>query len=187
MLLMVSKMKDLHFSSLMAVYEEGNRENGAEFFPQESPERQQALAEQEFYNYLSQVFFPTPGALYALWEENGKYVCALRLEPYRDGLLLEALETAPEARRKGYAKKLVTAVQAHFGSGKIYSHVGKRNVASLKTHEACGFRRILEYAVYIDGSVNDRCCTLVYELKNACTFGCGHFERVKKPSGAYGT
>lgn len=163
MLLLIKKLRDLRFSSLMAVYEEGNRENAAEFFPGESPERQLALAEQEFYSYLAQVFFPTPGALYALWEEDGEYVSALRLEPYRDGLLLEALETAPGQRRKGYALKLVHAVQERFAGRKLYSHVGKLNEASLKTHEKCGFRRIQEYAVYIDGSVNNRCCTLLFE------------------------
>jgi len=33
----------------------------------------------------------------------------------------------------------------------------------LRTHEKCGFQRILDYAVYADGSVNDRCYTLVRE------------------------
>ena len=77
-------------------------------------------------------------------------------------MLLEALETAPEQRRKGYATALIRAALAQVGTVKIYSHVGKRNEASLKTHIACGFRRISEQAVYADGSVNDRCCTLLY-------------------------
>lgn len=163
MLLLIRKMKDLRFSSLMAVYEEGNRENGGDLFPNESPERQLALAEQEFYNYLTQVFFPTPGALYALWEDCGEYVSALRLEPYRDGLLLEALETAPAHRHKGYAAMLILAVRKYFPGEKIYSHVGKHNKASLRTHMSCGFRRISECAVYIDGSVNNLCCTMLAE------------------------
>ena len=96
------------------------------------------------------------------WAElsEGKYICALRLEPYCDGLLLEALETAPAYRRRGYAEKLILAAIAHFAGKKLYSHVSKRNVPSLCVHEKCGFRRILEYAVYIDGSVNQRSCTL---------------------------
>jgi RimJ/RimL family protein N-acetyltransferase len=78
-------------------------------------------------------------------------------------MLLEALETAPEQRKKGYATALIRAALAQVGTVKIYSHVGKRNEASLKTHISCGFRRISEQAVYADGSVNDRCCTLLYE------------------------
>jgi GNAT superfamily N-acetyltransferase len=122
-------------------------------------------AEEEHRAYLQEVFFRTPGAVLALWEEAGKYVSALRLEPYRDGLLLEALETAPAERRKGYAGKLIQAVQERFAQEKIYSHVSKRNIPSLRTHEVCGFRRIAENAVYADGSVTSRSCTLCWEGK----------------------
>ena len=146
----------------MSVYAESNSENGQEFWPEESSHRQIALAEQEFYSYLRQVFFKTDGAFYAVLEQDGQYVSALRLEPYRDGLLLEALETAPDHRRKGYATVLVRDVLEHTGNIKIYSHVGKRNFASLRTHESCGFRIVSDFAVYADGSVNQRCYTLCF-------------------------
>lgn len=166
MLKIARNMKELSFNSLMEIYIEGNQENGAERWPEESRMRQIQLAEQDFYCYLTECFFATPGAVYAVWEADGKYVSALRLEPYRDGLLLEALETDPEQRRKGYAAALVTAVQGWLreqGSVKIYSHVSKWNAASLRTHEKCGFQRISESAAYIDGSVNPRSCTMCYE------------------------
>ena len=162
MLRCIYSMKELPFGALMAVYEQSNQENGEEFWPELSAGERLLRAEQEFYQYLQQVFFQTEGAVYYLWEVKSRPVCALRLEPYRDGMLLEALETAPEQRRKGYATALIRAALAQVGTVKIYSHVGKRNEASLKTHIACGFRRISEQAVYADGSVNDRCCTLLY-------------------------
>ena len=93
--------------------------------------------------------------------ENDVYFSALRLEPYEDGLLLEALETAPAHRRKGYAEKLIRAVQAEFLQ-KIYSHVSKKNTASLAVHQKCGFRQVLDYAKYIDGSVVRSAVTLCY-------------------------
>lgn len=163
MLIVAKKLKELAFGKLMEVYIEGNLENGQELWPDEPKNRQLALAEQEFYQYLQQVFFKTDGAQYLIWEENGRYVSALRLEPYRDGLLLEALETAPDLRRKGYAAKLILAALEHAAGAKIYAHVHKRNVPSLRTHEKCGFVKILDYAVYADGSVNDRCFTLCHE------------------------
>ena len=162
MLRCIYSMKELPFGALMAVYEQSNQENGEEFWPELSAGERLLRAEQEFYQYLQQVFFQTEGAVYYLWEVKSRPVCALRLEPYRDGMLLEALETAPAQRRKGYATALIRAALAQVGTVKIYSHVGKRNEASLKTHIACGFRRISEQAVYADGSVNDRCCTLLY-------------------------
>ena len=153
MLYIARSLKELDFARLMEVYEEGNLENGEELWP-ELPEGLRLIrAEQAFHQYLRECFFVTPGAVYCLWLEGSRYVSALRLEPYRDGLLLEALETAPGLRRRGYACALIEAMLREFGEKKIYSHVSKRNMASLRTHEACGFHRIAEHAVYADGSV----------------------------------
>ena len=163
MLILAKNMSQLRFGSLMEVYTEGNRENGADLYAHLPSEQALAQAEQDFYQYLREVFFPTDGVVYAIWEAEGRYVSALRLEPYRDGLLLEALETAPDQRRKGYGRKLILCVQEQFPGVKIYSHVHKRNLPSLAIHEKCGFCRISEQAVYIDGSVNSRACTLCYE------------------------
>ena len=158
-------LKDISFSQLMKVYEEGNLENAREFWPDLDENQALIRGEQEFYQYLKQVFFATENARYCIWTENGRYVSALRLEPYRDGLLLEALETTPGERRKGYAVKLIRSVQEQLSGAKIYSHVSKRNLASLRTHERCGFNKIADHAVYADGSVTNRSCTLCWEGK----------------------
>ena len=163
MLKILENRNNLPFSALMEVYEESNRKTAQEEWPDLPEGFALQQAEQDFYHYLRDVFFKAQGGFYALWEVQGKVVSAVRAEPYRDGLLLEALETAPDHRCRGYAKTLLLAVLEQFPGRKIYSHVGKRNVPSLKTHEACGFCRILEFAVYIDGSVNDRSCTLSHE------------------------
>ena len=161
MLHIARTMAQLDFSRMMAVYEEGNRGNAEELYP-DLPRPQALLrAEQDFYQYLRYDFFTTAGAYYALWQEGGEYVSALRIEPYKDGVLLEALETAPGMRRRGYAEKLMRAVLST--EKKIYSHVSKRNVASLNIHEKCGFVRVSEQATYIDGSVSSKCCTLCFE------------------------
>jgi len=163
MLIIARNMRELSFRKLMEVYREGNLENGQELWPEESAARQVELAEQNFYQYLQQVFFKTDGVAYLIWEEDHIYVSALRLEPYRDGLLLEALETIPEMRRHGYGKRIVMEALRETDGTKIYSHVSKRNLASLRTHEACGFERIQDFAVYADGSVNNRCWTMLHQ------------------------
>ena len=162
MLYLAKKYIDLSFSKLMEVYEEGNRENGAEFWPDASANVQLLRAEQEFGDYLRRDFFGVRGAYYALWVENGEYMSALRLEPYQDGMLLEALETRPDCRQKGYATRLLQAV-LELERRKIYSHVSRKNKASLHTHEKCGFQKILDHAVYIDGSVSANAVTLCKE------------------------
>lgn len=163
MLKIAKSMKELSFHKLMEIYIEDNLEKAAEEWPNEPEGVGLEFAEQDFFQYLKQVFFTEPGAVYAIWEVEGAYVSALRMERYKDGLLMEALGTAPAERRKGYAAALVQAVQNRVGKTKLYSHVHKSNLPSLKLHEACGFQRIQEYAVYIDGSFNHHCCTLCYE------------------------
>ena len=161
MLYLATKLQSLNFGLLMEVYAEGNLENAEAMWP-ELPQGQMLLqAEQAFYQYLAEGFFSTEGAVYAVWIENGIYISALRLEPYEDGLLLEALETAPAYRRQGYAEKLIRAVQDEFPQ-KIYSHVSKRNTPSMAIHKKCGFRQVLDYAKYIDGSVARNAVTLCY-------------------------
>lgn len=159
MLYIAKKLGELNFRQLMDVYEEGNLENAAELYPHAPQNQWLLLAEQAFHQYLKECFFPTQGARYCVWIVDDRYVSALRLEPYKDGLLLEALETLPARRRKGYASALINAVLALYPNEKIYSHVGKKNLASMKTHESCGFHRILDHAVYADGSVLQSCCT----------------------------
>ena len=159
MLFLVRKPKELDFSQLMEVYSEGNRENAACFWPNLSEHQQILRAEQEFSAYLREDFFRVEGAYYAIWEEGGRYLSALRMEPFEDGLLLEALETRPDCRGRGYATQLLQAVLAQ-ESRTIYSHVGKKNTASLRTHEKCGFVKISDCARYIDGSVSAGAFTL---------------------------
>ena len=170
MLLTVRKMNEFSFSKLMRVYQQANREHGALLAPEEPEDRQLQLSEEDFYAYLHDSFFTHPGAVYCIWEEDGTYISALRLEPYRDGLLLEALETAPGCRQRGYAVRLIQEVQRMLeeqGSVRIYSHVNRKNMASMKTHRKCGFEKYLDYAAYIDGSVDRRADTLRYEKNNS--------------------
>ena len=119
---------------------------------------------QDFCDYLRNNFFAIPGGFYAVWEENGRYACAVRAEYYRDGFLIAGLETKPDLRNQGYAKKLLHAT---FEAGMIprglpvYAHIHKKNAASIAVHTACGFVRKLEHAVFIDGSYYQSHCTMV--------------------------
>lgn len=163
MLIIANSLDALDFEALMAVYIEANLENGAYFFPEEPPERQLELARQEFGRYLEDAFFKRPNARYYIWEAEGTYVSALRLEPQGDGFLMEALETRPDRRRKGYARELIQNALHMLPPGtRVYSHVSKRNRGSLAVHDVCGFQKILDHCVDSDGEINDRAVTLRY-------------------------
>lgn len=165
MLNIIKNRREIPFGDLLTVYEETLTRNGQEYYPDQSASRQRFLAEHDFYTYLTDCFFKTPGAFYALWRPGGRCTAALRMEPYQDGFLVEGLETAPDCRKKGYASQLVLHVLESLPEGKrkIYSHVARDNAYSLAVHEKCGFQKILEYARCIDGSILPDMVTLLYE------------------------
>ncbi|MBE6982684.1 MAG: GNAT family N-acetyltransferase [Ruminococcaceae bacterium] len=167
MLKLIDSLRELPFGRLMGVYGEGNRKNGAEHYPHLSENLQILEAEQDFYAYL-QTFFRQKDSYYALWYAEDKLVSALRVEPYADGWLIAAVETHPACRNLGYAKLLLTEVCGHLvsnGKVPIYSHIGKDNLPSQKVHLHCGFREILPYSCYADGTVNDYCHTYCLDGK----------------------
>lgn len=148
---------NIDFASLTQVYAQTLENAGRNHLLRE---------EQDFYQYLRDVFFETDEAFYAVWQEAGQYVSALRIEPYKDGYLLAGLETCPQQRGKGYAKALVCAVidslKVKRKSLKIYAHILKGNLASIHIHKECGFERISDLAAYIDGSVSSNAYTYRY-------------------------
>lgn len=153
MLKIVESMHQLDFQQLKQVHIESNTANAARDYP----DRDDALlqSEMDLYDYLRQVFFKTAGARYCLWREGETTVAALRLEPYRDGLLIAALETAPGYRCKGYATKLLQAVLEYLGQGvTVYAHIDRKNGASIAVHKKCGFAIIANFSMFLDGSVS---------------------------------
>lgn len=170
MLKIAYKFSDLNFSELMDVYIEGNRETGRDQYCFDTEAAQLRKAEEDFRCYLREVFFCQSDSLYCIWEDDGHYKAALRLEPYCDGYLLCALETAPEDRRTGMATALIQSTQKYLssrGEGTLYSHISKRNTASLAVHRKCGFQTIKDYAVYSDGSVLHSSLTFQYKYKKS--------------------
>lgn len=164
MLRVYSSMADLPFGKLMEIYAQSNRELG-EQWPREAEDYRPALAEQEFYAYLRQCFFTLPSARYFLWEEQGRPVSAVRCEAYRDGVLLTALETAPDCRRKGYATLLLQAVLHQLQSEKVYVHIRHDNKVSLSVHQKCGFEKVKSGARLLDGSYSRVYDTYMAELQ----------------------
>ena len=163
MLLIIQKMNDLPFAQLMEVYEETNRKTGQQYWPAEPEARQIALAEESFYSYLKDGVFRTPEAIYALWQEQGSIVSALRLEPFEDGLLLTALETAPDVRGKGYATKLIHQVLSRYPGQNFYVHIRRNNTASKAVHLRCGFRLLRTGAKLLDGSYRANYDTYIHK------------------------
>lgn len=168
MIVIAENMKQLDFSQLMDVYEQSNLLSSMELDHRYSKHERLLQVEQDQYAYYQQEFFSQRGAFCAVWVEQGRYASALRMEPYEDGLLLSGLETAPQLRGNGYATKLLKTTLAYLRENRklnVYSHIHRKNSASLAVHKACGFYKIADHAVFIDGSVSQSYDTLCWDNK----------------------
>lgn len=162
MMKIIQSFNELNFRMLADVYLQSCQQSGKQNYPDYPPAQQILLAEQDLYGDVK-CFFEDKNAFYAVWELEGRYVSVLRMEPYKDGLLLEGLETAPEERGNGYAKLLLQSVLSNLSTQEIpviYSHIDKKNTPSLAVHIACGFEKIGDCAVYTDGSVSHNAYTM---------------------------
>lgn len=152
MLLCFQSMTDLDHTRLMRIYRESNLGNIPYFFPdcKNMAEGLQKV-EERFISFLKADFWGKPDNTYYIWENNGEWVSALRLTGTPDFYWVEALETAPDARRKGHAVQLYRAVFDRLKSleGRVHVRcaVGYKNEPSLKAHERAGFQIESRYAV----------------------------------------
>lgn len=166
MLQFVTSISELNMGQLLYVHKQSIYTSCDDRERHSSGFSEALQAEQDFFDYIHD-FFRRHNGIYALWVVNGRCCSALRLEPYSGGLLLSGLETAQEVRGNGYATALVRSVLEHLKTTdykKVYSHVDKNNRPSLRVHNNCGFHRVLEHAVYVDGSVYHSSCTFSYAL-----------------------
>ena len=149
MLIKATNYSDLDPEKLMAVYAESNYENTDYFFPDEA-DKEAAVRKVEagFLDFLQNEFFVQAEVAYWILEKNGVWVSALRTCQIQEGLYyLEALETRPDQRRQGAASSLLAGVTEALkkdGPFRLCDCVSKKNTASLKTHEKCGFEIVSE-------------------------------------------
>lgn len=149
MLLRISRFDDLDERKLMDIYSESNFENTDYFFP-DMRDKKEAVrkVEEGFLGFLKDEFFSQSGSEYWVLESDGVWVSALRLSRIEKGLFyLEALETRPDCRRQGHAARLLDGVIDELkkaGPFRICDCISKRNTASIKTHEKCGFSIVSE-------------------------------------------
>ena len=148
MLIKITSYDGIDSRKLMNLYAESNIENVDYFYPNMADKTAAlALVEEGFLNYLKTDFFVRPNATYYILEEEGNWVSALRISLVENSecrrYYMEALETHPSSRHKGYASRLLVEVIAtlkHGGSFILCDCVSKHNEPSFKTHLKCGFK-----------------------------------------------
>ena len=153
-LLRFESLEEMDFPKLMQVYREGNIQTIPYFFPDETDlERGLRGVEEKFYEYFQTDFFAQPGRRYYVLADGDQWVSAVRLFPVPEqpgAWHAEALATAPDCRRRGYAKHLFWLIFQDLGAEGPFiltDTVRRDNAASLALHAACGFERFQNEAV----------------------------------------
>lgn len=168
MIKMIHSFDNIDGRKLMALYRESNEENIAVFYPQLQDKREAlAKVETDYLNYIKNEFFSSEGNAYVIYESDNIWLSALRLYRLRDGFYyIEALETHPQYRRKGYGARLLAGLVdllKEQGSFTICDCVGKKNFASLSVHKKCGFEITDEVGHdHLNDETDDRCYSLQY-------------------------
>lgn len=152
---------------LMDIYQESNKENAMEFYRGMPRANAVRRVERDFLEFIRTKFFSGSGRTYWVLEQEHVWVCALRLAVVEQGVLyLEALETHPDYRRRGFAVRLLKGVMEELekeGPYKLCDCVHKNNEASLKIHEKCGFKIVSQDGLnYLVGTRNSRTYGLQY-------------------------
>lgn len=161
MLKKIVSFEEVDGRKLMDLYQEGNIEKRDSFYP-DMADRSLALqkCEDEFLDYIRTDFFSREGSEYWILEEGEVWISALRLYKIDEGFYyIEALETHPEYRRRGFAGRLLKGVIEQLktrGPFRLCDCVGKRNEASIRTHKKCGFEIASESGIdYLNNETND--------------------------------
>ena len=170
MLLVWTSTDGLDREQFSSVYRGSALENCRGMYPGE-PTPQAALAryEREHLAYMDGPFFQDEGGiLYILASPEGRYRSAVKLYPWQGERCwhIEALETRPEDRGKGYGTQVLREMIARLeqdGPVTLRSEVSKGNASSLRAHQKAGFRRWAEQVTEMDGSLNDKQCIMVYQ------------------------
>lgn len=144
MILEINAFHQVNSRKLMDIYGESNRENTSYFYP-EIADINEALAKVEcdYLHYIETDFLANHQNRYIILDHDGIWVCGLRLCQIDDSLYyIEALETHPEHRNKGYCAELLSGVIDRLkqrGQYTIRDCVGKENMVSLQIHQKVGF------------------------------------------------
>jgi RimJ/RimL family protein N-acetyltransferase len=102
--------------------------------------------------------------------ENCEAVGGVRVwqTPHLDIWLIEGLEVKEEHRRQGYGLVLVKAcvkAMKELGEKDLYANISRSNIASIKTHERCGFKLVEEGTLNSLGDQRDHQNRYHYQIR----------------------
>lgn len=161
MIIIADKISKLELTKLTELYSDVIEKDRKRNYGRLSEYEGRLQAELDYYQYLRDVFFSETGGEFFVLEKDGRYITGVCIEPYKDGLLLNSLVTMPDARRKGFAEKLLNFALSRFSGLPVYVHIHIQNVSSRRLHEKVGFTLLYDYAYMLDGSIRSDYITYI--------------------------
>lgn len=160
MLFVVKQVDDQTIEALFSIYAESMGELAAQF---ESKEEMKAA-----YADFVRAFVADPKQRLFVEEDGGVWKSALRAVAMSEqSWFFEAVETMPEARRKGYGAALLRHSIAYLkdmGVREVACTIFKGNDKSRALHEGCGFAATDEPPVNAWGETEDGCILYRYPM-----------------------
>lgn len=124
-----------------------------------------ALA-QDYSDFIAEFITQNDRYIFAV-KENETYAAVLRIIQMSEfGWYIEAMETAPQYRRKGFARYLLKQTlrcMRNLGAKTIISVIGNDNLASLALHISCGFTDTGKTPKDIEGAPFERFSIFEYQ------------------------
>ena len=160
MLVVVESIDDNVTSRLFEVYAESMADLSSSF----PDEREMRASYREFL----EGFISQPGQLVLVEEDAGTWKSGLRMVSCCGGCwFVEAVETDPGARRKGYGRLLLLHAADHLrtlGAREVTCCISESNAASRRLHESCGFVATGEDPINPWGELEEGCLLYILEL-----------------------
>ncbi len=160
-------MDEVNINEFLEIFKESSKENALEWYPESTAEEALEKYENGFLEYMRDTFWKEKGAL-ALLSWKGRYVSSLRLYTKDENtFLMEALETKPDCRKKGFASEIIrrtiSCLEEKYDRIELISYTGKHNIASQHTHAAAGMKNIRDYWENEQGERDETQLTFSYK------------------------
>lgn len=158
MIKVVKDYKDMDFNKFFEIYKNISKKDLKDYYPRLGFEEGIKEYKIEYSDFIKE-FLKSPNNSVVINIKEDIYFSAFRLitlNKEESEFYLEALETHNDYFNKGHATELISEtlkLLSYDKKIKIGSAIKKTNIASLRTHEKCGFKIYKDYAVFEDEGI----------------------------------
>lgn len=156
----------LNKEEFLAVYKGSAEINAPQWYPDLPFEAAVQKYESGYWDFMQRSFWEEKGVLLVAHSDSHYVSAVVAYQKENHSFLIEALETAPNERGKGYGKivlKEMLDFLVHSDSNAtVYSFTGKKNIASQRTHASLGMEKLHDYWQDESGTIDNTQITYVY-------------------------